>query len=192
MRGAAGANSFSSPNCLPAISGPTRKVIPVMFPPGCARLVTSPSPTASALAAMTMGIVLVASLAAQVATEAPVTMISTLSWMSSATSTERRSTLPSANRNSITMFCPSTQPCSRKTCRNSTTRRCAISALLSERNPIRNTFPACCAMAASGMVRSAPATAPTKVRRSVTESPRPHAAAVTAKDRCRASAQSRD
>jgi hypothetical protein len=47
-------------------------------------------------------------------------------------------------------------------------------------------------MAASGMVRSAPATAPTKVRRSVTESPRPHAAAVTAKDRCRASAQSRD
>ena len=41
---------------------------PVTFPPGRARLATSPAPTGSALVAMTMGIVLVASLTARVAT----------------------------------------------------------------------------------------------------------------------------
>jgi len=55
------------------------KVSPVMFTPGRAKLATSPVPTASALNAITMGIAVVAFLAACAAGVVSVTMTSTLS-----------------------------------------------------------------------------------------------------------------
>ena len=60
----AGTPSLRSCNRLLATSGP-RMVFPVMFPPGRARLVTSPAPTGSPIPIMTMGIVAVACLAAR-------------------------------------------------------------------------------------------------------------------------------
>ena len=55
-----------------------------MFPPGRARLATNPLPTGSLSNVMTMGIVLVASLAARVSAGPAVTMTSTLRRTSSA------------------------------------------------------------------------------------------------------------
>jgi hypothetical protein len=52
---------------------------PVMFPPGRARLATSPLPTGSATNVMTMGTVVVAYFAARAAGVLDVTMMSTLS-----------------------------------------------------------------------------------------------------------------
>ena len=51
----------------------------MIFPPGCARLETSPVPTGSEAEAITMGIVALAFLAANVAPGLLVTMTSTLS-----------------------------------------------------------------------------------------------------------------
>ena len=58
--------SLSNSNRLPANTG-EMVVNPVMFPPGRARLSTSPAATGSAPAIKTMGIVLVAFLAARLA-----------------------------------------------------------------------------------------------------------------------------
>ena len=106
-----------------------------MLPPGRARLLTNPSPSASALAPMTIGIDLVASLAARVAEEDPVRMMSTLRCTSSVASPNSRSCSPSAYRDSKRMFCPSTHPRSRNTLWNAANCARAISALLGERNP---------------------------------------------------------
>ena len=57
-----------------------------MFPPGRARLATKPFPTGSLSCAMTMGIVVVASLTGRVDAGPPVTMTSTLRRTSSAAS----------------------------------------------------------------------------------------------------------
>ena len=70
---------------------------PVMFPPGRARLDTTPSPTGSPLNAMTIGTVVVARFAAH--TAGPKAMItSTLLATSSAASSGSRSRTPSAQR----------------------------------------------------------------------------------------------
>jgi hypothetical protein len=132
-REAAGAISRSSSSCLLAISGPASKVMPVMFPPGRARLATKPSPTASALASMTIGIVAVADLLARVAAEEPATITSTLSCRSSPTSAGSRSTLPSANRVSMMMFRPSIHPSSPIVRRNAASTSLPESALLNAR-----------------------------------------------------------
>ena len=63
----------------------------MVLPPGCARLSTSPAPTGSAETATTMGIVLVACLAAFVGGVSTVTMTSTLRPTSSTASARRRS-----------------------------------------------------------------------------------------------------
>src|SRR5215468_7868980 len=55
--------SFRSSSRFPPKSEPTLDN-PVTFPPGCARLATSPIPTGSVALVMTMGIVLVAFFAA--------------------------------------------------------------------------------------------------------------------------------
>ena len=52
----------------------------------------------------------------------PVTMTSTLRRTSSAASAGRRSSFPSADRHSMTMFFPSTYPSSRRPCRNASVR----------------------------------------------------------------------
>ena len=75
-----------------------------MFPPGRARLDTKPGPPKP----MTMGIVLVASLAASMAVAVTATITSTGIRTSSRASPGSRSVLPSAYRRSTTRFCPST------------------------------------------------------------------------------------
>ena len=63
---------------------------------------------------MTMGIVVVASFAARVTDAPDEKMMSTLRRTSSAASAGSRSSFPSADRHSMTMFFPSTYPSSRK------------------------------------------------------------------------------
>ena len=79
------------------------------LPPGRARLSTRPASTGSSpTPTITMGIVLVAFLAARIIRVPPATtMISTLRRTSSAASSGSRSSFPSANRYSMAMFCPS-------------------------------------------------------------------------------------
>ena len=78
-----------------------------MFPPGRARLATCPRPTGSAWVANTMGIVLVACRAGSTSVEEIAKMTSTFMRTSSAASSGSWSTV-SAQRNSMTMFLPST------------------------------------------------------------------------------------
>ena len=59
-----GATSFSSCSRFPTISGPGSSDSPVTFPPGRARLATTPMPTGSVMPHITMGIVAIARLAA--------------------------------------------------------------------------------------------------------------------------------
>ena len=79
------------------------------LPPGRARLSTRPASTGSIPPpVITMGIVLVAFLAAWIVVTPPATtMISTLRRTSSAASSGYRSRFPSAYRYSMAMFCPS-------------------------------------------------------------------------------------
>jgi hypothetical protein len=80
---------------------------PMTFPPGRAKLATSPTPTGSATFTNTMGIVGVACLAARAAGAEWATMTSTLSWTNSATSAGYASFRPCDARNSIARFWPS-------------------------------------------------------------------------------------
>ena len=77
-------------NCrrLETSSGP-RKVVPVTFPPGRARLVTSSSATGSAMATATIGIVPVSCLAGRAAVVLNATMISGLRLTNSAASSAK-------------------------------------------------------------------------------------------------------
>src|SRR5213595_2696236 len=104
--------SFSICGCLPKISGPGVKVVPVMFPPGRLRLATSPISTGSLGKIMTMGMLLVAFFAASAADPAGATITSTLRRTNSAARSGSRSTFPSAHRYSMMRFWPSTQPSS--------------------------------------------------------------------------------
>ena len=84
-------------------------LIPVMLPPGRARLATSPVSTGLAeMPPMTMGIVLVACLAAKLAGVPDATMSSTFKVTSSAASSGSRSLRSFEKRYSMTMFWPST------------------------------------------------------------------------------------
>ncbi len=141
-----GTISFRSSSRFPLSSG-ARVDNPVMFPPGRARLATNPLPTGSGSCAMTMGIVEVASLAARVAVGPAVTMTSTLRRTSSAASAGRRSSFPSADRHSMTMFFPSTYPSSRRPCRNASMRAELAEREAPVRYPIRGIFAGCCASA---------------------------------------------
>jgi hypothetical protein len=107
-----GAASLSISRRLAARSG-AMELTPVTLPPGRARLVTSPVATGSPGSSMTMGIEVVALLAAWAGGVDAVTMMSTLRRASSVARAERRPYCPSAYRRSKTTFCPSTQPNSR-------------------------------------------------------------------------------
>ena len=84
-----------------------------MFPPGRARLATNPFPTGSGSCAMTMGIVLVASLAARVGRTSRDDDVH-LETHQFGSMRGSRSSFPSAYRYSMTMFFPSTYPSSRR------------------------------------------------------------------------------
>ena len=90
-----GMASLRSSSLLP-LRPARRFTSPVTLPPGRAKEATNPFPTGSASDAMTIGIVLVAFLAARVTLVPSVTMISTFSWTSSPASLGTRSSLPSA------------------------------------------------------------------------------------------------
>ena len=111
-----------------------------MLPPGRARLATNPLPTGSVSVAMTMGTVVVASLAARVTVGPVVTIKSTLRRTSSAASAARRSNFPSAYRYSMTMFFPSTYPSSRRPWRKASMRVGETEGEVGLRYPIRGTF----------------------------------------------------
>jgi hypothetical protein len=102
-----GTASLSSSSRFADNSG-TRAVSPVTFPPGWARLATTPASTSAPAEADTIGIVVVSRFAASAAPVVPTTRTSTGSLMSSETSAAWRSSRACADRDSITMFCPST------------------------------------------------------------------------------------
>src|SRR6516165_7140553 len=106
-RAALGTSSRSSSSRF-ATNSELKKLIPVRLPPGRARLATRPNLTGSSAAAKTMGIVVVAALAANVAAVLGTTMTATCRRTNSSASTGSRSYWPSAQRYSITMFSPST------------------------------------------------------------------------------------
>src|SRR5262249_42209162 len=89
-RAAAGSSSRRSPNRFAANSA-EKKLIPVMFPPGRLSVATRPSFTGSEAVAKTIGIVVVAALAASVAGVPPVAITATLRRTNSATSSGNRS-----------------------------------------------------------------------------------------------------
>jgi hypothetical protein len=83
-------------------------VTPVTFLPGRPRLETRPLPRASALLAITIGMVEVACMAARMASVTSATMTSGLRLTSSAAKAGKRLSPPSWYRQSMTRFCPST------------------------------------------------------------------------------------
>ena len=136
MREIFGATSFKRPTRFPANSMLT-VVSPVTFRPGRPRLVTSPRVTGSPAPTMTMGIVVVACLAARAAGAPPVTITSTLSRTSSAARLGNDSVLSSAQRHSRVTFCPSTSPSARSPSRNASQRSARADAEPVSRQPIR-------------------------------------------------------
>ena len=132
------------------------------------QLATIPVRTGSPTETMTIGMVVVAFLAASAASVPFVTMISTLSRTSSFANGWRSSALPLASRRSMTRFLPSVQPSSL-----SGAYICWSSAGLGrspdDKTPMRRTVVAVCVLAASGALMMPAATAPMNVRRSITE-----------------------
>ena len=157
-RRSVGTISPSSSSRFPPSSGYISDV-PVMLPPGDARLVTSPAPTGSPGNNITIGIVVVAFWRAS-ASRVPGAMItSTRSPTSSAATTGRRSILPSAHRRSIVRFRPSLYPRSRRPSRNGSKAGLGAPggrAGPSASHPIRHTFSAGCAGAEIGRAITAP------------------------------------
>src|SRR6266487_4857213 len=143
-----------------------------MFPPGRAKLAMRPSPTGSMLpAAMTMGIFVVAALAACIGAGPLTTMTSTFIPTSSAAMPGRRSRAPSANPCSNVRFRPSAKPSSRRPCSNASP--CGVVTLgPAFSTPTRYIFPACCVRAGSGHA-TATLTSAMNSRR-LTPSPRRH------------------
>jgi len=131
-------------------------LIPVRLPPGRARLATRPSRTGSSATTKTMGIVVVAALAAKAERGPPVAaMTATCRRTNSAASAGSRSYWPSAQRYSFATFSPSTKPASFRPWRNTRRRPAVMSGDLGSRNPITG-IGGCCARAASGQAAALP------------------------------------
>ena len=153
-----GTISLSNCSRFDTSSGP-RKVVPVTLPPGRARLEASSSSTGSAMPMPTIGIDEVAFLAARTAGVAKATIASTRCPTSSCASSLSLFTSPSANLRSNAMFCPSTNPSARIAGMNASIvfkLASDLSPRPSESMPIRATFVACWACAASGQPAAAP------------------------------------
>src|ERR1051326_1601403 len=143
---------------------------PVRLPPGCARLATIPTATGSATPTITIGIEVVACLAANVAGVPCVTNTSTFFATRAAARLARRSGWPSAPLNSISKSRPITHPCSR---RPSTSARSKALALTSNEcsigwsTPTRATFFVCCASTTNDVARKAMAQATAHAARTI-------------------------
>ena len=103
---------------------------PVTLPPGRARLATKPDPTGSPAFAITMGMVVVALLAALAGGSPVVTIKSTLRRTRSAASSGSRSAFSSENRYSMAIFFPLIHPSLLSSCRNASTRTALPEAVL--------------------------------------------------------------
>jgi DNA-dependent RNA polymerase len=103
VRKSFGTTSLSSSRRF-ALSSAWSRVPPVTFPPGWARLATSPAPSGSMACGITMGMVAVAFLAANAAGVVVTMMRSALSWTISLANSWNRSARPAAYRRSIMMF----------------------------------------------------------------------------------------
>ncbi len=90
------------------ISGVSCWLRPVTLPPGRAKLATSPACTGSVALIMTIGIVVVARLAASAGAWEEATITSTFCRTRSAAISAKRSRRPSAQRYSMRTFLPST------------------------------------------------------------------------------------
>src|SRR5262245_3106141 len=102
-----GSISRSSSNCFPTNS-PARLATPVALPPGRLKLATSPSLTGSTATLKTIGILFVAAIAACAAEPLKATITATGRPTSSAAISGNRSYRPSAQRNAMCTFWPST------------------------------------------------------------------------------------
>src|SRR5215813_6053228 len=154
IRIAFGASSLSSPNCF-GISVVVTLLTPVRLPPGRLKLATRPASTGSPPILKTIGIVEVDALAACAEASPPlVTITATLRETRSWTSSGRRSYRPSAHRNSIATFLPSTKPVSLKPCRKADSIGPSVTGDLPLKYPI--TGIGCCARAARGHAAAAP------------------------------------
>jgi hypothetical protein len=132
----------------------TEPLKPVIFPPGFAKLATTIS--GSPIAAMTMGVVVVAFFAARTAGVPLVTITSTFKRTKSVASSANRSPRPSAERYSITRFCSSMYPRARKLWRNASKFAAFNCIDVVSSTPMRQTLPGCCARAATGHAIAAP------------------------------------
>src|SRR6516165_2257428 len=129
--------------------------MPVALAPGRARLATRPSLTGSSPTPNTIGIVVVAALAARAAMLlAGVAIAATRRRTRSAMSDGRRSNWPLSQWYSTVTFWPSTVPASPRPLRNAATRPASGALLLT--NPTTG-IAADCARAASGHADAEPA-----------------------------------
>src|SRR6516165_629406 len=155
IRTALGTRSCSRPNRLATISA-DKKLMPVALPSGRARLATRPSLTGSSATPKTIGIVVVAALAARAPVPKPgVTITATRLRTSSAMSAGRRSYWPSSQWYSTITFWPSTKPASLRALRNTAPKR----AELSDDRPLtkpKTGIGGCCARAAIGHAAAPP------------------------------------
>ena len=137
-------------------SSPMTRLTPVRLPPGRERLATSPSLTGSSGTVNTIGMVVVAALAARAGAVPPCArMTVTCLRTRSAASPGSRSSWFSAQRYSIATFSPSTYPASFKPWRNPRRRSAKPSGDTAPRKPITGIV-GCCARAASGHAAAAP------------------------------------
>src|SRR5262245_15102558 len=144
---------------------------PVTLPPGLARLGTIPALTGSPTGPTTMGIVVVARLAASAgAVPHGVKMRSTLPRTRSSASAASRSALPAASRYSKVTLRPSTWPRSRNAARNAASP--GPSHVIRHRTPMRTGLPAGCAWTASGAETTASVRSAARSRRRRAAAPR--------------------
>src|SRR5215831_8938242 len=144
-----------------------------MLLPGCARLVTRPAPTGSPTFSITIGIVVVAFLAAKDACVTTATITSTWSRTNSAARSGNRENCPSADRYSMRTFWPSMYPSARRPSRKASTPNPRD---VGANRPMRyNLVVGFCASAASGAARRPPAKLPRNMRRSIQSSAWPPA-----------------
>src|SRR6516162_6869258 len=118
-------------------NSPKKKLTPVRLAPGRERLATSPRLTGSSGIAKTIGIVVVAALAAIAGAVPPFAkMTVTRLRTRSAASAGNRASWFSAHPYSIPTLSPSTKPASLRPCRNARTRSVKPSGDTAPRNPI--------------------------------------------------------
>lgn len=135
------------------------------LPPGLLKLATSPIAIGSAPISKTIGIVVVADFAARAAGAPPgATITATRRPTRSAASAGNLSCCPSAQRNSIATFRPSTYPVSPRPWWKALTRLANAAGDSAPRYPITG-IAVCCARAASGHATVAPPRRVMKSRR---------------------------